>query len=188
MRRRPNPYCNGVVGNERPNRTVSVHHRIDGRHRKCGGRLHQSSADRTNKPGATGHCSAGRPGGTYHGAGPPPPSLTPQESVNMKTATSASKVPEEVLKALGLSTLGLLGLLYVALLIVVRGWCIAKLWLWFVVPLGIPAIGVLGAIGLTATVTIALGLNTIKRKGTVLSTLFSTLLATGMLWVVHYFM
>ena len=106
----------------------------------------------------------------------------------MKTATSAPQVPQKVLEALGLGTLGCLGLLYVALLIVVRGWCIAKLWLWFVVPFGIPAIGVLGAIGLTATVTIALGLNTIERKGTVLSALSGTLLATGMLWVVHYFM
>src|SRR5208337_3762677 len=106
----------------------------------------------------------------------------------MNTATSAPQVPQKVLEALGLGTLGCLGLLYVALLIVVRGWCIAKLWLWFVVPLGIPAIGILGAIGLTATVTIALGLNTIERKGTVLSTLFSILLATGFGWIVHCFM
>ena len=98
------------------------------------------------------------------------------------------KPDKKVLEALGLSTLGLLGLLYIVVLAVVRGWCISKLWLWFVVPLGVPAIGVLWAIGLTATVTLALGLNTLERKVTMVQALFGTLLATGMLWCVHLYM
>ena len=72
----------------------------------------------------------------------------------MKTA---QKVPQEIINALGLGTIGILGLLYVAVLILVRAWCITKLWAWFVVPMGLPAIGLLAAIGLTMTISVVMG-------------------------------
>ncbi len=106
----------------------------------------------------------------------------------MKTATSAPKVPEEVLKALGLSALGLLGLLYYVVLVALRGWCISKLWLWFIVPLGVPAIGVLWAIGLAMTVSVVGALDRIESSKTCIQGIIGTLMAAGIGWMIHCFM
>ena len=107
----------------------------------------------------------------------------------MKTAT-AQKVPDEILKAVGLGSLGLLGLLYVAILILVRAWCISKLWLWFIVPM-VPFAGplsLLGAIGLTMTLSVVLGLDRLEQKKTVLQCIVGNLACVGLGWCIHYFM
>jgi hypothetical protein len=96
---------------------------------------------------------------------------------------------QEIVEALGLGTLGLMGILYVVLAIVVRAWCITKLWLWFVVPLGVPALGILAAIGLTMTLSVLLGLHRLKGESeTVLKAIAGYLMATGFAWCIHYFM
>jgi len=109
----------------------------------------------------------------------------------MNTATSAKKPDpnmDAIIKATGLGTLSLMGVLYVVLLIAIRGWCITKLWLWFVVPLGFPGLGILGAIGLTMTISVMLGLERLKGTATVLQGIVGVLMATGMAWCIHYFM
>ena len=107
----------------------------------------------------------------------------------MKTETaSASKVPQEIINALGLGTIGLLGLLYVAVLILVRAWCITKLWAWFVVPLGLPALGLLAAIGLTMTISVVMGLDRLEQKKTVIQCIVGHLACVGFGWCIHFFM
>jgi hypothetical protein len=106
----------------------------------------------------------------------------------MKTATAMKDVPQEALAALGMSTLGVMGLLYVVLLIIVRACCLTKLWAWFVVPLGLPALGILAAIGLTMTLSVLLGLHRLESKITVLQSLCGVLMTTGLGWCIHLFM
>lgn len=95
---------------------------------------------------------------------------------------------QAVVNALGLGSLGILGLLYVVALIVLRAWCITKMWLWFVVPLGVPAIGIAGAIGLVMTVSVALALDRLPSNKTVFQGVVGTLVATGFAWCVHLFL
>ena len=81
-----------------------------------------------------------------------------------------------------------MGLLYCVLTIIVRGWCMTKLWLWFVVPLGVPALGILAAIGLTITLSVLFGLQRLKQTDTPLQAVVGTLVATGVGYLIHYFM
>lgn len=54
---------------------------------------------------------------------------------------------QDVLAALGMLVLGLIG---VALLTMWQGYVLTVLWGWFIVPLGVPAIGVAHAVGFAA--------------------------------------
>jgi hypothetical protein len=108
----------------------------------------------------------------------------------MKTATAmkAPKPSDEAVKALGECTLGVLGVLYVIGLLLVRSWCLTKLWAWFVVPLGVIPVGILGAIGLTVTASVMLGLDRLEAKQSAWRNLWLTLLTTVVAWGIHLFM
>ncbi len=41
-----------------------------------------------------------------------------------------------------------------ATLAIVRGWALSKLWVWFIVPLGAPQIGIAMAIGVSGTIAL----------------------------------
>lgn len=55
-------------------------------------------------------------------------------------------------------------LLLSVLQIVYTGWVITKLWLWFMVPLGVPAIGIAHAIGLGILISLIAGLHFLARE------------------------
>jgi hypothetical protein len=61
-----------------------------------------------------------------------------------------------MVKILGYAVTAILGALLFALIlspfIILNGWVLSWLWLWFLVPLGIPAIGVVHAMGITGVV------------------------------------
>ncbi len=105
-----------------------------------------------------------------------------------KTAKAAAAPNEEAEKAIGKMAIGLLGLCYVICLVLVRSWCLSKLWAWFVVPLGVASISVLGAIGLTVTASVMLGLDRLESKQSAWRNLWMTLLTTAIAWGIHYLM
>ncbi len=74
------------------------------------------------------------------------------------------------------------------MVILVRSWCVSKLWAWFVVPLGVPGVGVLGAIGLTVTASVLLGLDRLEAKQSPWKSVGLTLFATALAWGIHCFM
>lgn len=103
---------------------------------------------------------------------------------------------ETVSKAIGLIAICLAGLVGLAVL---RGFVLASLWGWFVVPLGVPALGIAQAIGISLIVSLFLAHlardksddegEGWKRLGlTMVRALSITLLSWGAGAIVHGFM
>lgn len=86
-------------------------------------------------------------------------------------------------------------LAYIAFMIVLRGWVISVLWAWFMVPLGLPDIGVAAAVGLSCLMAVFLptpaqmkNKEAEDRVQTMIYPFVSWVLALAIGWVAHQVM
>jgi hypothetical protein len=94
----------------------------------------------------------------------------------------------EAIVAAGVGAITFTSILMLAVAVVVRAWCVTKLWLWFVVPLGLPPIGILAAIGLTLALVVLLGLHRLEGKCNVWQSVAGALASTTLGWLIHLWM
>lgn len=89
-----------------------------------------------------------------------------------------------------LSVVGLLVMLFLA--VIASGGVMSILWMWFLVPLGLPAISVAHAIGLSLLSSLLIGRGNVTKHedmGVAIGTAIGTLIVTlGLGWLVHLFM